>query len=78
MKVTATNRFDLASFDVVKERQGNMLNPGAAGPFTVSAVCTYVVDGTVTDIACPGERSASSPPRTTTGGLHRPSRRRDV
>lgn len=53
VKVTATNRFDLASFDVVKERQGNMLNPGAAGPFTVSAVCTYVVDGTVTDIAVP-------------------------
>ena len=54
VKVTATNRFDLASFDVVKEREGNMLNPGAAGPFTVSAVCTYVVDGTVTDIAVPG------------------------
>ena len=52
--VTATNRFDLASFDVVKEREGNMLNPGAAGPFTVAAVCTYVVDGTVTDIAVPG------------------------
>lgn len=54
VKVTATNRFDLASFDVVKEREGNLLNPGAAGPFTVSAVCTYVVDGTVTDIAVPG------------------------
>ena len=52
--VTATNRFDLASFDVVKEREGNLLNPGAAGPFTVDAVCTYVVDGTVTALEVPG------------------------
>ncbi len=52
--VTATNRFDLASFDVVKKREGNLLNPGAAGPFTVTAVCTSVVDGVVTPLDVPG------------------------
>lgn len=52
--VTATNVFDLASFDVVKERAGNLLNPGAAGPFTVVAVCTWQVDGTETALEVPG------------------------
>lgn len=52
--VTATNRFDLASFTVDKERAGNLLNPGAAGPFTVVATCTYDVDGTTTDLDVPG------------------------
>lgn len=54
VSVTATNEFDLASFDVVKKREGNLLNPGAAGPFTVVAGCTYDVDGVETEIDVPG------------------------
>lgn len=71
--VTATNVFDLASFDVVKEREGNLLNPGAAGPFTVAAECTYLVDREVTDLVVPGgaerELNAENSFRTTYSDL---------
>ncbi len=62
VSVTATNEFDLASFQVVKQREGNLRNPGAAGPFAVVAACTWVVDGTVTALEVPGgaERELSA------------------
>ncbi len=49
--VTVTNTYTIGSVRVVKEVTGNPAAPGAAGPFTISMVCTLVGDfGTVTTV----------------------------
>lgn len=42
---TATNVFDLVPLEVTKRVAGDISVAGAAGPFTVSAECTWLVDG---------------------------------
>lgn len=52
--LTATNTFDLTSFDVVKKVTGDTTVKGAKGPFEVSAVCTWLVDGRRVALDVPG------------------------
>lgn len=52
--LTATNTFDLTSFDVVKKVTGDTTVDGAKGPFEVAAVCTWLVDGQRVALDVPG------------------------
>jgi large repetitive protein len=52
--VTATNTFALTSLDVEKVVTGDLTADGAAGPFTVSLACTWLVDGQRVPFAVPG------------------------
>ncbi|MFT3872589.1 MAG: DUF5979 domain-containing protein [Nocardioides sp.] len=52
--VTATNTFDLTGFEVDKKIVGALDAPGAHGPFTVRATCTWLVDGDRVAFDVPG------------------------
>lgn len=54
VSVTATNTFDVTGFEVDKKIVGALDAPGAHGPFTVSASCTWLVDGERVAFDVPG------------------------
>lgn len=52
--LTATNTFDLTSFDVVKKVTGDTSVKGAKGPFEIAVACTWLVDGQRVALEVPG------------------------
>lgn len=53
-QVSVSNRFDVASLQIIKERKGPAVELLGTGSFTAQAVCTYNVDGKATSVPLDG------------------------